>query len=127
MTPHYQDASVTLYAGDCLDVLAELPDNSVDSVVTDPPAGISFMGRDWDTDHGGRDQFVEWLRVRLAECYRVMKPGAHAFVWAMPRTSGWTQRAIEDAGLIPRDCVVHLFGTGFPKSLDVSNSIKGGG
>lgn len=48
MTPHYQDDAVTLYAGDCLDVLRELPDASVDSVCTDPPYGLEFMGREWD-------------------------------------------------------------------------------
>ena len=121
--PYYDDSTVTVLHGDCLDILREMPDSSVDAVVTDPPAGISFMSKSWDTDHGGRDQFVEWLTVRLAECARIMKPGAHAFVWAMPRTSGWTQRAIEDAGLIPRECVIHLFGSGFPKSLDVSKAI----
>ena len=48
MTPHYSDHSVTLHHGDCLDVLRDLPDNSVDAVVTDPPYGLEFMGKEWD-------------------------------------------------------------------------------
>jgi SAM-dependent methyltransferase len=92
-------------------------------VVTDPPSGIAFMGKDWDTDKGGRDAWVAWLASVLAECRRVLKPGGHALVWALPRTSGWTHRAIEDAGLDVRDCITHLFGSGFPKSLDVGKAI----
>jgi site-specific DNA-methyltransferase (adenine-specific) len=95
------DGDVVLHHGDCLDVMRGMPADSVDAVVCDPPGGISFMSKSWDTDHGGRDQFVAWLTERLAEATRLLKPGGHALVWAMPRTSGWTHRAIEDAGLVP--------------------------
>jgi hypothetical protein len=122
-TPYYQDDAVTLYAGNCLDVLPTLPDCSVDAVVTDPPAGISFMGRDWDHHRGGRAQWAGWLADVMQEAYRVAKPGAHALVWALPRTSHWTAIGIEDAGWEIRDRITHLFGTGFPKSLDVSKAI----
>lgn len=97
--------------------------NSVDSLVTDPPAGISFMGKDWDGDKGGRDAWVTWMQSVMAECLRVLKPGAHGLVWAIPRTSHWTMTALEKAGFEVRDVVTHLFGTGFPKSLDVSKAI----
>lgn len=109
--------------GDCLAELKKLKPNSIDSLVTDPPAGISFMGKDWDGDKGGRDQWIAWMRDVMAECLRVLKPGAHALVWAIPRTSHWTTTAIEDAGFEIRDVVTHLFGSGFPKSLDVSKAI----
>lgn len=109
--------------GDCLNVLRALPDGSFDALVTDPPAGIAFMGKAWDKDKGGRDAWVAWLQGVMVECLRVLKPGAHGLVWALPRTSGWTQRALEDAGFEIRDVVVHLFGSGFPKSLDVSKAI----
>jgi DNA modification methylase len=112
-----------LRLGDCLEVLSTLPDNSVDSLVTDPPAGISFMGKAWDDDKGGRDSWIAWLEEVMRECLRVMKPGAHGLVWAIPRTSHWTATALEDAGFEIRDVVTHLFGTGFPKSLDVSKAI----
>lgn len=109
--------------GDCLEVMRKFPDNHFDSVVTDPPGGISFMGRTWDGDLGGRDRWVAWLSERMAEAYRVLKPGSHALVWSIPRTSHWTAWAIEDAGFNVRDCVLHLFGSGFPKSHNVSVAI----
>ncbi|KKN01834.1 hypothetical protein LCGC14_1123700 [marine sediment metagenome] len=115
--------SFQIIEGDALEVLRELPAASVDSMVTDPPAGISFMGKTWDHDHGGRDGWVEAFGAIFAESLRVLKPGAHALVWAIPRTSHWTATALEDAGFEIRDVVVHLFGTGFPKSLDVSKAI----
>lgn len=94
--------TVRLLTGDCRDLMATLDADSIDCVVTDPPAGISFMGRSWDSDKGGRDAWVTWLTDVLREAYRVAKPGAHAVVWALPRTSGWTHRALEDAGWIFR-------------------------
>ncbi|HEU4752420.1 MAG TPA: DNA methyltransferase [Armatimonadota bacterium] len=114
---------LTVHAGDCLDLLRTMPDASVDAVVTDPPAGIAFMGKDWDRDKGGRDAWVAWLTSVMTEVRRVLKPGGHALVWALPRTSHWTATALEDAGLEIRDCVVHLFGSGFPKSLDIGKAI----
>lgn len=112
-----------LHHGDCLDHLEFMPDNSVDAIVTDPPAGIGFMGKEWDHHKGGRDQWVAWLSEIMRECLRVLKPGGHALVWAIPRTSHWTATAIEDAGFEVRDRVSHVFGSGFPKSLDVSKAI----
>jgi hypothetical protein len=113
--------------GDCLDVLRGLADNSVDSIVTDPPAGIAFMGKEWDRDKGGRDAWIAWMRSVAAECLRVIKPGGHAFVWAIPRTSHWTGMAWEDAGWQPRDKCYHIFGSGFPKSHNLSGEWDGWG
>lgn len=112
-----------LICGDCLEKLKALPDSSVDALVTDPPAGISFMGKEWDSNKGGRKEWIAWLSSVMVECKRVMKPGAHGLVWAIPRTSHWTATALEDAGFEVRDVVTHLFGSGFPKSLDVSKAI----
>jgi len=109
--------------GDCLEKLKELPDNSIDSIVTDPPAGISFMGRGWDTDKGGRDHWIAWMQEVATECKRVLKPGGHAFVWAIPRTSHWTATAWENAGFEIRDVVAHIFGSGFPKSLNIGKAV----
>jgi len=100
-----------------------MPDNSIDALVTDPPAGIAFMGKDWDTDKGGRKEWVRWMESVMRECLRVLKPGAHGLVWAIPRTSHWTAMAIEWAGFEICDCVYWLYGHGFPKSLNVSKSI----
>lgn len=109
--------------GDCLERLKELPADSVDALITDPPAGISFMGKAWDDDKGGRRQWIAWMTEVMAECHRVLKPGAHGLVWAIPRTSHWTGAALEDAGFEVRDVVTHLFGSGFPKSMDISKAI----
>jgi DNA modification methylase len=109
--------------GDCLEVMKGLADNSVDALVTDPPAGIAFMGKSWDSDKGGRRQWCSYMEERFAEALRVCKPGAYGLVWALPRTSHWTATALEDAGWEVRDCIVHLFGSGFPKSHDIGKAI----
>lgn len=110
--------------GDCLAILKTLPDASVDAVVTDPPAGIGFMGKAWDNDKGGRRQWIAWLTEVMRECLRVLKPGGHALVWSLPRTSHWTGTACEDAGFEVRDTVAHINSQGFPKSHDVSKAIE---
>jgi DNA modification methylase len=108
--------TVTLHTGDCLRVLNELEADSIDALVSDPPAGIGFMGRDWDKDRGGRDRWIIYWAERFKAALRVLKPGAHGLVWALPRTSHWTATALEDAGFEIRDKLVHIFGQGFPKS-----------
>lgn len=113
----------TLHLGDCLEGLRKMADNSVDSFVTDPPAGISFMGREWDDDKGGRDKWIDWLRAVMTECVRVLKPGGHGLVWSLPRTSHWTAMALELSGFQIRDRVSWLYITGFPKSLDIAKAI----
>lgn len=115
--------SIYLHNGDCIEVLKTIGAACVDSLVTDPPAGISFMGKSWDHHKGGRKDWISWMESVMRECLRVLKPGAHAFVWAIPRTSHWTATALEDAGFEIRDVVTHLFGSGFPKSLDISKAI----
>lgn len=115
--------------GDALEVLKTLPDHSFDAMCTDPPAGVSFMQgyQSWDSFKGGgkseRDNFVAAMAAIFSECRRVLKPGAHAFVWALPRTSHWTAWALEEAGLEVRDQIVHLFGQGMPKSQDAAKAI----
>lgn len=108
---------------DCLNALKKMESESVDSLVTDPPAGISFMNKEWDSDKGGRDGWIAWMTEVMRECHRVLKPGAHGLVWAIPRTSHWTATALENSGFEVRDVVTHLFGSGFPKSLDISKAI----
>lgn len=106
----------TLHEGECLAWLRTLEAESCDALVTDPPAGVSFMGAKWDDDRGGRTQWIAWLAEVLTERHRALKPGASAFVWALPRTSHWTGMALEDAGFEVRDSVHHFFGNGWPKS-----------
>ena len=116
-------ATVKLLHGNCLEKLKELEDNSVDSIVTDPPAGIAFMNKEWDKDKGGRDNWIKWMESISVECLRVLKPGGHALVWALPRTSHWTAMAWENAGFEIRDKIAHIFGSGFPKSMAVDKAI----
>lgn len=116
-------ANYQIVVGDCLEKLKELTDNSVDAIVTDPPAGIAFLGKSWDEDKGGRNQWVAWMEAIARECFRVLKPGGHALVWGLPRTSHWTAWAWESAGWEVRDMIAHIQAQGFPKSLDVSKGI----
>lgn len=112
-----------LFLGEALEALRELPDESVDSICTDPPAGIEFMGKAWDHDHGGRDEWIAEYAVIFRECLRVLKPGAHGLVWSLPRTSHWTATALEDAGFEIRGEILHLFAVGFAKSMAIDKAI----
>jgi DNA modification methylase len=103
-------SAYTLHQGDCRVILPTLADASVDAIVSDPPAGIAFMGVAFDSDRGGRAQWIEWLSAILAECLRIARPGSVALIWALPRTSHWTGTAIEDAGWVIEDRLAHLFG-----------------
>ncbi|SIC96811.1 DNA-methyltransferase [Mycobacteroides abscessus] len=167
--PYYQDEQVILHHGDCLDVLRAddygydwnlgyrsarmFPDNSVDAVITDPPYGIAFMGKDWDQpgafgperrngspqrtqreglamDAGRYDlspaamlNFQRWCTAWATECLRILKPGGHLLAFGGSRTWHRLTTGIEDAGLEIRDSIAWLYGSGFPKSLDVSKAI----
>lgn len=103
MTPKFE-----ILCGDNALILPTIADNSIDAVVTDPPAGISFMGKGWDSNKGGRDLWIDWLAGVMKEVYRVLKPGGHAFVWALPRVQHNTMQALEDAGFEVRDVVSYL-------------------
>jgi DNA modification methylase len=118
-----QDSPFRLYRDDALSALSKLKENSIHSMVTDPPAGIALIGLDWDSDKGGKEKWIEWLSQIMIESHRVLKPGAHIFVWALPRTSHWTAKALEDAGFKIKDIVNHIFATGFPKSMAIDKSI----
>ncbi|WP_244542269.1 DNA-methyltransferase [Azotobacter beijerinckii] len=93
-----------------------LPDNSVDSIVTDPPYGISFMGKRWDCDVPSTEVWVE--------CLRVLKPGGHLLAFASTRTQHRMADRIETAGFEIRDMIAWVYGSGFPKSRDVSRSME---
>jgi len=197
MTVHYRGEDVELHHGDCLDVLATLPDNSVDAVVTDPPYGLEFMGKEWDSFASERTQYhgeradtsknisndstrpssrhrvsysmsrptfrrctvcakrefsgspctcaepiwvyeqpsgpptrmaayQSWCQAWATECLRVLKPGGHLLAFGGTRTWHRLACAIEDAGFDIRDSIAWLYGSGFPKSLDVSKAIDKG-
>ncbi|STB73759.1 prophage DNA methylase [Citrobacter koseri] len=108
-----------LYPGDCLDVLRSMADNSVDSIVTDPPYGLSFMGKKWDYDVPSP---AVW-----AECLRVLKPGGHLLAFAGTRTQHRMAVCIEDAGFEIRDMIAWVYGSGFPKSHNLRGALEGRG
>lgn len=166
-------SAVDLRLGDCLDVLASLDAESVDAVVTDPPYGISFMGKHWDRFDieervgkrdvsklgvrltggiesparketarttsayanaagaaGGYDfsatgnrAFQQWVEQWASECVRILKPGGHLVSFGGTRTYHRLAAGVEDAGFEIRDQLAWMFGSGFPKSLDVSKAI----
>jgi site-specific DNA-methyltransferase (adenine-specific) len=103
--------------GDCRDRLKELPDNSIDSIVTDPPYELGFMGKSWDASGVAYDVTV-WQ-----ECLRVLKPGGHLLSFGGSRTYHRMACAIEDAGFQIRDQIMWVYGSGFPKSLNISKAI----
>lgn len=169
MIPVYDEPGVTLYHGDCIEVMRSLPDASVHAVVTDPPYGLEFMGRKWDGAEGfteslarigrgvevaaerageltakgkghatsagpylaaGVDSirvagvpFQEWCEVWATEALRVLKPGGYMLAFGGSRTWHRLSVAIEDAGFEIRDSIAWLYGSGFPKSMDVSKAI----
>jgi DNA modification methylase len=111
------DGRIVLYGGDCLEVLAGLDACSVDAVVCDPPYELGFMGRHWDSS-GVAFQPETWARV-----LRVLKPGAHLVAFSGTRTYHRMAVAIEDAGFEIRDQLAWVYGSGFPKSMDISKAI----
>jgi site-specific DNA-methyltransferase (adenine-specific) len=118
------DAEKRIICGDALEVLQTFDYNVFDAIVCDPPCGISFMSAKWDSDKGGRDQWIAWLTSIMKEALRVLKPGGHCLVWALPRTSHWTATALENAGFELRDVIHHMYSAdtalqGFLASLTV--------
>ena len=109
--------SVQVLRGDCRSELELLPDNSVDSIVTDPPYELGFMGKSWDASGIAYDQRV-WV-----QCLRVLKPGGHMLAFSGSRTYHRMVCAIEDAGFQIRDQIMWVYGSGFPKSLNISKAI----
>jgi site-specific DNA-methyltransferase (adenine-specific) len=141
-----------LYHGDCLDVMATLEENSIDSIVTDPPYGLAFMGKEWDKlksphwrtdrspDKTGRGSWFgdnhdaprygndgptmqAWHHAWASAALRVAKPGAMLLAFGGTRTHHRLMCAIEDAGWEIRDVVMWVYGSGFPKSHDISKAI----
>jgi len=160
---------IKLYGGDNIAVMKGLPDNSIDTIITDPPYGLGFMGKEWDTfknehiksglksdresyehrknktfnhkalgsptqihspaaiagsyDHSRNAEFQQWFTVWAKEVLRIAKPGAMMLVFGGTRTFHRLTCAIEDAGWEIRDCMMWLYGSGFPKSHNISKQL----
>jgi len=117
MNPAIDLENAKVFFGSCLDVLPTLADNSVDAIVTDPPYELGFMGKSWD--NSGIAYNVDVWR----ECLRVLKPGGHLLAFGGSRTWHRLAVAIEDAGFEMRDSIAWLYGSGFPKSMNIAKAI----
>lgn len=104
-----------IFNDNCLTVMRGMAENSVDSIVTDPPYGLSFMGKAWDYDVPNTEIWKE--------CLRVLKPGGHLLAFGGTRTYHRLVVNIEDAGFEIRDQIMWIYGSGFPKSMDISKAI----
>jgi len=104
-----------VYHGDCKDVMKKFPDNYVHAIVTDPPYGLRFMGKQWDYDVPS----VEVWR----DCLRVLKPGGYLLAFSGTRTYHRAVVNIEDAGFEIRDMIGWIYGSGFPKSRNIGKAI----
>jgi site-specific DNA-methyltransferase (adenine-specific) len=113
---------MTLLIGDCIEQMKTLEADSVDAIVTDPPYGLEFMGKDWD-GFGTPLGFQTWSEQWAREAFRVLKPGGHLLAFGGTRMYHRLAAGIEDAGFEIRDTLMWLYGSGFPKSLDVSKAI----
>ena len=108
---------IKLLHGDCIEQMKTLPDNSVDSIVTDPPYELGFMGKKWDNTGIANNKDM-W-----AEALRVLKPGGHLLAFSGTRTYHRMACAIEDAGFEVRDMIEWVYGSGFPKSLNIGVAV----
>ena len=111
-----------ILAGDCIEQMKTLEADSVDAIVTDPPYGLEFMGKEWD-GFGTPLGFQTWTEQWAREALRVLKPGGHLLAFGGTRMYHRLAAGIEDAGFEIRDTLMWLYGSGFPKSLDVSKAI----
>ena len=117
MKPAIDLENAKVFFGSCLDVLPTLADNSVDAIVTDPPYELGFMGKSWDNSG------IAYNTEVWKECLRVLKPGGHMLAFGGSRTWHRLAVAIEDAGFEMRDSIAWLYGSGFPKSHNISKAI----
>jgi site-specific DNA-methyltransferase (adenine-specific) len=108
--------SYTIIQGDNRETLKTIPDNSIDAIVTDPPYGIDFLGKDWDANTGALETYQE--------CLRVLKPGGHILAFSAARTYHHLAITLEQAGFEIRDQIMWIYSSGFPKSQDIGKSIE---
>ena len=107
-----------IYNGDCQEGMKRIAPNSIDAIVTDPPYELNFMGKGWD------NAGVSFNKETWKKCLRVLKPGGYLLAFGGTRTYHRIACAIEDAGFEIRDCIIWLYGSGFPKSMDIEKAIN---
>ena len=117
MELYSENESYKLYKGNMLDMLEVIEPNSIDSIVTDPPYELNFMGKGWDNSG------IAFQKETWKKCYEVLKPGGYLLAFGGSRTFHRIACAIEDAGFEIRDTIMWLYGSGFPKSMDISKQL----
>lgn len=115
---------MNLINGDCIEEMAKLDENSVDTIITDPPYGLSFMGKEWD-DFSDNQKLQKWTQEWATEAIRVAKPGAMMLCFGGTRTFHRIACGIEDAGWEVRDTMMWVYGSGFPKSYNIGKNLDG--
>lgn len=108
----------TYYLGDCLEVMDKLEADSIDAIITDPPYELNFMGKGWD------NAGVSFNKETWVKCLRLLKPGGYLLAFGGSRTFHRIACAIEDAGFEIRDTIMWIYGSGFPKSMNISKGIE---
>lgn len=106
-----------IYNDDCLEVLEKMSPNAIDCIITDPPYELNFMGKGWD------NAGVSFNKATWQKCLKVLKPGGYLLAFGGTRTYHRIACAIEDAGFEIRDCIMWLYGSGFPKSMNIGLAI----
>lgn len=112
-----ENENYKLYEGSMLDMLEVIEPNSIDSIITDPPYELNFMNKGWDNSG------IAFQKETWEKCYEVLKPGGYLLAFGGSRTFHRIACAIEDAGFEIRDTIMWLYGSGFPKSMDISKSL----
>ena len=110
---------IKIINGDCIETMKHIKPNMIDSIVTDPPYGIAFMGKDWDNI----PDLYNFTKAWADEAIRVLKPGGYALVFGSPRTFHREMCGLEDAGFELRDTLMWIYSSGFPKGLNISRGI----
>lgn len=118
MKLYSKDNNYSLYEGSMLDMLEAIEPNSIDAIITDPPYELNFMGKGWD------NAGVSFQKETWEKCLKALKPGGYLLAFGGSRTYHRIACAIEDAGFDIRDCVMWLYGSGFPKSMNISKGIE---
>ena len=119
MELYSENKSYKLYHGNMLDMLDVIDLNSIDSIVTDPPYELNFMGKGWD------NAGVSFQKETWKKCFDVLKPGGYLLAFGGSRTYHRIACAIEDAGFEIRDTIMWLYGSGFPKGINIANGVEG--